>query len=63
MSSAPPPVVAFCPSSADQAEVRAAVDDAERGDLTTMSADDFAKWMTTGEGGPWQGSSGSGTAT
>jgi hypothetical protein len=50
------------PAPEDEAEVLGAVADAERGELVTMTAADFEKWMVTGEA-PWPGSSGSAPAT
>lgn len=48
------------PDPRDQADVCAATRDAEQGDeLVTMTAGEFERWMATGEGGPWPGSSGS----
>lgn len=49
------------PAPGDEADVRAAFAEAERGEgLVTMTAEQFERWMTTGEGAPWDDKSGSG---
>ncbi len=47
------------PQHTDEAEVREALAAVERGDepMVTMTADEYVRWMTTGEGGPCPGSS------
>ena len=49
------------PQHNDEAEVREALAAVEHGDelMVTMTADEYVRWMTTGEGGPCPGSSGS----
>jgi hypothetical protein len=69
MSSPPPKEerVTVQPDPRDEADVRADLNAAEaaatEGALISMTGEQFETWMTTGEGGPWPGSSRSGTGT
>jgi hypothetical protein len=69
MSSPPPKEerVTVRPDPRDEADVRADLQATEAaatdGTLVSMTGEQFEKWMTTGEGGPWPGSSGSGAGT
>jgi hypothetical protein len=48
----------------DDGEVRSAFDELDRDEaVVTMTADQFERWMATGEGGPCLGSSGSARGT
>jgi hypothetical protein len=63
MFSRQPPQL-YRPHPDDQAEVAAALAEAKREEgVVTMTAEQFERWMTTGECDPWAGSSDSARRT